>query len=147
MGIPINFLMYCFSLPDPALQANPLSQLSQLTIQIHTAAIDLSGYESYFGSESVGYVLQGAEAMMGALQSVLGSDAPETKLGERETRHDFRNKLAVVKGFGDLMKMDLPESHAALIILQRLSERCMRFSALLDAFAPSGLAQSYRLAS
>jgi len=85
--------------------------------------------------------------MMAALQEVLRSSEPETQLGGREIRHDFRNKLAVVKGFSDLMKMDLPESHSALMLLQRLTERCTRFSILLDSFAPAGLAQTYRMAS
>ncbi len=146
MEVLILLLMYHYAPPEPSFQANPLSQLSQLTIQIQTTAADLTNYECFFGAENIGYITQGADEMMCALQTVLSGGEPESKLGERETRHDFRNKLAVVKGFGDLMKMDLPQSHAAFMLLQRLTERCTRFSTLLDSFAPAGLVQSYRMA-
>jgi len=138
--------MYCIPQNETSFYANPLSQLSQLTIQIHSAALDLTSYESFFGAENIGYVLEGAQSMMAALQEILRSSDPEVLLGGREVRHDFRNKLAVVRGFGDLMKMDLPESHSSLMLLHRLTERCTRFSTLLDSFAPAGLAQSYRMA-
>lgn len=139
--------MHHSSNTESSFQSNPISQLSQLTIQIQTTALDLSNYACFSGSENIEFILQGAAEMMATLQTVLGGANPEGKLGERETRHDFRNKLAVVKGFGDLIKMDLPQSHGAYLPLQRLSERCTRFSAILDSFAPSGLAQAYRLAS
>ena len=139
--------MYCFPQNETPLFANPLAQLSQLTIQIHSAALDLTSYESFFGAENTGFVLEGAQSMMVALQDILRSSEPETLLGGREIRHDFRNKLAVVKGFSDLMKMDLPESHSSLMLLHRLTERCTRFSTLLDSFATTGLAQTYRMAS
>ncbi len=126
--------MYPSGFRDASFPSAPISQLSQLTIQIHTAAIDLNRYETYFGSESIGYAIQGAESMLHSLQGLMGSTDPETLLGSRDTRHDFRNKLAVVKGFGDLMKMDLPDGHPALYTLDRLTERCTQFSILLDRF-------------
>jgi hypothetical protein len=131
---------------EPPYQSNPISQLSQLTIQIQSTALDLSNYECFIGSENIGFIMEGTEQMMFALQNVLGGPNPEGKLGERETRHEFRNKLAVIKGFGDLIKMDLPQNHAAFLPLQRLSERCTRFSAVLDGFAATGLVQTYRMA-
>jgi hypothetical protein len=124
---------------EPPYQSNPISQLSQLTIQIQSTALDLSNYECFIGSENIGFIMEGTEQMMFALQNVLGGPNPEGKLGERETRHEFRNKLAVIK-------MDLPQNHAAFLPLQRLSERCTRFSAVLDGFAATGLVQTYRMA-
>jgi hypothetical protein len=128
--------MYSSSFRDLPSPSGSLSQLSQLTIQIHTAALDLNGYDLFFGSENAAYAVEGAEAMLGILQNLLRGPQPEVVLGCRETRHDFRNKLAVVKGFSDLMRMDLPPSHPAGIVLDRLSERCLTFSALLDRFRP-----------
>lgn len=138
--------MYCPPPNETPFYANPLSQLSQLTIQIHTTAVDLAGYETLFGTDTIGFIVDGSESMMSALQDVLRTSAPESALGERETRHDFRNKLAVVKGFGDLLKMDLPESHSAVPLLHRLTERCSRFSAILDSFKAVSVPTAFRMA-
>jgi len=128
--------MVSSSFREVAPAVGSLSQLSQLTIQIHTTALDVNGYELFFGSESASYAIEGAEAILAIMQNLLRGPEPEVALGCREIRHDFRNKLAVVKGFGDLMKMDLPPSHPAGIVLDRLGERCTAFAALLDRFRP-----------
>ncbi len=125
---------------------NALHQLSQLTVQIQSASQDLVGYEIFFGEDNVDYVQSGAESMMAAIQGLLADDNGVNLLADREIRHDLRNKVAVVKGFSDLMKMDLPESHSANGMLERLTSRCSEFIVILDRVKSEEGPGEFRLA-
>ena len=114
---------------------NPLRRLSQLAIQIQAGAQDLIGYELFFGEENIGYVHTGANSMLDSVHNLMRS-AVESETGNpllsQDARHDLRNQVAIVKGFADLMKMDLPTNHPARTMLDRLTERSTDFVEILD---------------
>lgn len=82
------------------------------------------------------YIRQGAGKMVWVVGEALGTaSGSETGPGEclsRDQRHDLRNHVAVVKGFSDLILMDLPWGHSARPELDDLSAKCTKFVHLLD---------------
>ncbi|MEM1294207.1 MAG: hypothetical protein AAGH89_02510 [Verrucomicrobiota bacterium] len=118
-------------------QENPLRQLAQLSIQVQTGAKDLVGYELLLGEENISYVHSGAESMVETVQNLIrccGSNGSEgNPLMSQDVRHDLRNQVAVVKGFTDLMKMDLPAEHTVQSMLGGLSSKTKEFVEVLDS--------------
>lgn len=117
-------------------QENPLRQLAQLSIQVQTEAKELVGYELLLGEENISYVHSGAASMVETIQNLIrtssgASDA--NPLVSQDVRHDLRNQVAVVKGFTDLMRMDLPEEHSAQTMLGDLSAKTKEFVEVLDS--------------
>ncbi len=118
----------------PALTHRVVQQLNQLSLQILAESDGLTGYEPIFGQENVDYLRSGSHAMAGTLSELSHATGPEVfqQLKCREFRHTLRNRLAVVKGFADLMKMDLPANHSGYAVLSRISNHCREIQDLLD---------------
>jgi hypothetical protein len=107
-------------------------QLAQLAVFIQASASELSGYEMFFGAENVSYIREGAGRMVRMVGEALGTSLEKGPGMNKEQRHDLRNHVAVVKGFSDLILMDLPSEHSARYQLEELSRKCMEFVRLLD---------------
>ncbi len=118
-----------------------LYQLWNLSAQIQQTAEHLPQYQQQLGEEHIAYV---REASYGILQSLHGmmqscvAMATEGKtvvnpLEDREGRHDMRNQIAVVKGFSDLMMMDVDRSHPAMQVLDHLRTLSDQYCSLLDS--------------
>ncbi len=117
-------------------QENPLRQLAQISIQVQTGAKELVGYELLLGEESISYVHSGAASMVESIQNLVRNSAgsPDVNpLFSQDVRHDLRNQVAVVKGFTDLMRMDLPEEHSVQEMLGDLSSKTKEFVEVLDS--------------
>lgn len=70
--------------------------------------------------------------MVALVGEALGSATDADSGLTRDRRHDLRNHVAVVKGFCDLILMDLPRQHSARPQLEDLSGKAMDFVRLLD---------------
>lgn len=126
-----NFVLrHLVHTPFPPVQT--VRQIAQLAVLIQAATIDLSGYEIFFGPENVGYIREGADKMVRLMGEVLAGDGERGPDMNREQRHDLRNHVAVVKGFCELILMDLPWEHSARPELESISEQCREFVRLLD---------------
>lgn len=119
-----------------AAERNPIHELAQIASQIQSGVTDLSGYKNLLGDENVNYVEEGATNMMSRVHSIVratitGEDE-DNPLFSRDVRHDLRNHIAVVKGFSELIRLDLPNSHVASACLDRISKRSRQFVEILD---------------
>ncbi len=117
-------------------QKKSLRRLAQLAIQVQTGARELIGYELLLGDENVGYVHTGACSMVDSIQNLMRTEAAadgDNPLFSQDVRHDLRNQVAVVKGFSDLMRMDLPVNHTVHHMLERLTLRTAEFVEILDS--------------
>lgn len=110
-----------------------LPQLRELSNQIRDLGISLKAASVELGEENVAFVV-GTSAELEHFMSRL-SITPESPdpLGSRELRHDLRNKVAVVKGFSDLMRMDLSPNHRWANLLDRLIMLSDQFVEVLDS--------------
>ena len=114
-----------------------LRKLSELASQIRTHAQDLAGYELILGDENIFYAQSGADTVTETIQNLLrasfASSSSDSPLFTREVRHDLRNHIAVVKGFSDLMMMDVPPEHPSVATLQQVLASARDFVEVLDA--------------
>jgi len=119
-----------------SVRSNPLRELAQLAIQIQTGSQDLTSYELVLGDANISYVQIGAAQILQTVHNLMRAsittDTNVNPLFTRDVRHNLRNQIAVVKGFSDLMKMDLPENHPAQSKLSRIGDRAMQFVEVLD---------------
>jgi len=117
-------------------ERNPLHELAQVATQIQSGVEDLSGYKPLLGDENVNYVEEGTHNMMNRVHSIMRDIITkaddDNPLFCRDIRHDLRNQIAVVKGFSELIRLDLPNSHVASSTLDRISKRSREFVAILD---------------
>ena len=129
-AFPNLLLRHLVHTPFPPVQT--VRQIAQLAVLIQAATCDLSGYEIFFGPENVSYIREGADKMVCVMGEVLASGGERGPDMNREQRHDLRNHVAVVKGFCDLILMDLPWEHSARFDLESISGQCKEFVRLLD---------------
>lgn len=80
----------------------------------------------------MGYIREGAAKMVWVAGEALAHMHEPASCLSKEKRHDLRNHAAVVKGFSDLILMDLPVAHSARPQLEDLAAKCMEFVHLLD---------------
>lgn len=113
-----------------------LRDLAQVAIQVQADAQNLIGHELLLNEENIGYVRFGASSLLESVHNLMRSSlqpqSPGEPLLDREIRHDLRNKVAVVKGFSDLMRMDSPEDHQVSRVLDGIIERSRQFVEVLD---------------
>lgn len=116
--------------------AHTLRELAQIAIQVQSDAQQLIGFELYFGEENIGYVHFGANSILESIHNLmresLSSTSDDNLLYDQEIRHDLRNKVAVVKGFSDLMRMDVPDAHPSSPVLDQIIGRSVEFVDVLD---------------
>ena len=103
---------------------------------VQTDAQALIGFELYFGEENIGYVHFGANSMLESIHNLMRESLSSPDNGnlllDREIRHDLRNRVAVVKGFSDLMRMEAPDDHPSARVLDQIIGRSREFVDLLD---------------
>ncbi|MEO0446705.1 MAG: hypothetical protein AAF191_11585 [Verrucomicrobiota bacterium] len=100
---------------------------------IQAKAIDVSDYEAFFGPENVQYIREGADSMVRLVGGLLErTEKTADWLLDGELRHDLRNHIAVVKGFSDLILLDLPREHSARPMMENLSGVCAEYVKRLD---------------
>jgi len=115
-----------------------IRQIAQLSVLLQSAAHELSDFAVFFGAENVSHIRTGAADLVRASGGLLTAHT-ETGAGlSRDLRHDLRNHVAVVKGFADLILMDLPRNHSARGMLENLSRQSLDFVALLDQHRDAG---------
>ncbi|MFT5467501.1 MAG: signal transduction histidine kinase [Verrucomicrobiales bacterium] len=116
--------------------ASSLRDLAQVAIQVQADAQALIGFELYFGEENIGYVHFGANSMLESIHNLMRESLKSAKNGnlllDREIRHDLRNRVAVVKGFSDLMRMEAPDDHPSAEVLDQIIKRSRHFVDMLD---------------
>ncbi len=121
----------------PFRHKNPLRQLAQVTLQVQSEANELLGYELLLGEENISFVVIGAKSMVETVQNLMASSAggngEENPLLSQDVRHDLRNQVAVVKGFSELMKMDLPSDHDMEGMLGSIGQLTRDFVEILDS--------------
>ena len=66
------------------------------------------------------------------MRESLASTSNRNLLLDQEIRHDLRNKVAVVKGFSDLMLDDAPDGHPSIQVLDQIVARSRQFVGVLD---------------
>lgn len=109
-----------------------LLQLRQLSTDLRGAGDLLAHGSAELGEDNVEFVVNAAvdlESIMNELTQRAGAENP---LESRQLRHDLRNKVAIVKGFSDLMQMDASPSGPWAGILARLMDVSDKFVDLLD---------------
>lgn len=124
--------------PAGRLYKNPLAVLLDLSERILAVAGELKGSASEFGQdgpEMLGFVEKSADQMHKRLVEI-ASDEPEqqeNRLRDREVRHDFRNILASVRGFTDLILMEEGIAENLVIGLKEIRDCSNQFVEWLDA--------------
>lgn len=121
-----------------ALHENPLEVLLSLSARIVELAGELKGSADRFGEdgpEMFDFVDKSANQMDQHLHEIASLDPTEqeSRLRDREVRHDFRNILASVRGFTDLILMEecVPENLAGG--LKEICDCSNQFVEWLDA--------------
>lgn len=121
---------------NPTEAAYSLRDLAQVAIQVQADAQALIGFELYFGEENIGYVQFGSNSMLESIHNLMRESLSSPKNGnlllDREIRHDLRNRVAVVKGFSDLMRMEAPDNHPSAEVLDKIINRSRDFVDMLD---------------
>ena len=118
-----------------------IQQLAQLVQQMQQMGEYLPPFEAVLTAENVAFVRDGATDLAHKLhnmwQSCLTSVGPDgtapNPLECKDLRHDLRNNVAVVRGFSDLMMMDVPEGHQITPVLDHLRVLSDQFVQVLDA--------------
>lgn len=117
-----------------------LHQLMHITTQMQQTGEHLPPYVELFGDEHIGYVRNGSKAIAETLQNMMqscitvanGGPGAANPLECKDARHDMRNQVAVVKGFSDLMLMDVDNTHPSAPVLDHLRKLSDQFVRLLD---------------
>lgn len=113
--------------------SSTLLHLCDLSTEIKNLSDLLASASADLGDDGVGFVM-GSSADLHRSVSQLASERQGGNLLEsRELRHDLRNKVAVIKGFCDLMCMDLAQGGHWARILSRLMELSDLFVSQLDS--------------
>ena len=119
-----------------------LHQLTGLTQQMQQHSTVLPPFTADFGAEHIGYVVDTSASILDKLQNImqscLSAGSPiANPLENKEIRHDMRNLIAVVKGFSELMQMDVDASHPAYATLATLRTLSDQFVEVLDQIKAS----------
>ncbi len=117
-----------------------LHQLWNLSAQIQHTGDYLPPHRELLGDEHITYVRDAAVGMLQKLQAMMQhcvalatTGQPVTNpLENKDERHDMRNQIAVVRGFSDLMLMDVPHGHQAGAILVHLRDLADHYCQVLD---------------
>jgi len=112
------------------MSATLLPALRQLAVQMQQLGDHLPPFSSVLGAENVAYVRDTSGAMIRKLDELAKGDG--NPLQDKDVRHDLRNQVAVVKGFSDLMRMELPAGHAVVPSVRQLIAVSDQFIAALD---------------
>lgn len=109
-------------------QSEILHTLNQLALQICQRVQDLSTHSALLDPEQLTHISESAQAVKAGVDTSAGAT-----LDNKETRHDIRNQLAVIRGFSDLLQLENPPSHPATPILEDLISYCDEMVTSLDA--------------
>ena len=112
------------------MSAPVLPTLRQLTVQMRQLGDHLPPFAGVLDPENIAYVRDTSTAIITVLDGLAAQ--PGNPLEDREVRHDLRNQVAVVKGFSDLMMMDITPSHTVAPALKQLGALADQFVAQLD---------------
>ena len=117
---------------------NPLKVLLRLSERIVELAGELKSSASEFGPdgpEMFNFVVKSADQMHQRLVEISVDDLAEqeSRLRDREVRHDFRNILASVRGFTDLILMEEGLPKNLVVGLKEICECSNQFVECLDA--------------
>ena len=118
-----------------------IQQLAQLVQQMQQMAEYLPPFESILTQENIAFVHDGATDLAQKLhnmwQACITSVGPNgsapNPLECKDLRHDLRNNVAVVRGFSDLMLMDVPTGHEVIPVLDHLRVLSDHFVSILDS--------------
>ncbi len=116
----------------------PVEMLLVLSERILSLAAKLKGFASEFGPdgpEMFEFVEKSSNQMYQRLTDIALHDGEEqaSHLSDREVRHDFRNILASVRGFTDLILMEEGIPEGALEGLREICDCSNQFVEWLDA--------------
>lgn len=109
-----------------------LLRLRQLAIDLRSASDHLAKGAADLGAENVEFVVNAAVDLESVMAELAGRGGAENPLESRELRHDLRNKVAIVKGFSDLMLMDADPAGPWASLLNRLMQLSDHYVDLLD---------------
>ncbi len=117
---------------------NPLEGLLKLSKRIVELAVELKGSSSEFGQdgpEMFDFVNKSSDQMHQRLTEIALEDPSEQerRLRDREVRHDFRNILASVRGFTDLILMEEGLPQNSVTGLKEICDCSNQFVEWLDA--------------
>tara|TARA_R110002096_G_scaffold206192_10_gene392388 strand:- start:6255 stop:6581 length:327 start_codon:yes stop_codon:yes gene_type:complete len=92
------------------------------------------------GDEHITYVREAAMGMLQKLHAMMHACVSMSTNGQevvnplenKDERHDMRNQVAVVRGFSDLMLMDVPPGHQSAQILDHLRNLADSYCGVLD---------------
>lgn len=112
------------------MSATLLPALRQLAVQMQQLGDHLPPFSAVLGAENVAYVRDTSVAMVRKLDEL--STKGGNPLQDKDVRHDLRNQVAVVKGFSDLMRMELPAGHAVVPSVRQLIAVSDQFVIALD---------------
>ena len=115
----------------PQMSASVLPTLKQLTLQMRQLGEHLPPYAGVLDPDNIAYIRDTSAALIGVLDGL--SVKSGNPLGDRDVRHDLRNQVAVVKGFADLMMMDITPAHVVAPALKQLGVLADQFVAQLDS--------------
>lgn len=111
-----------------------MKELTHLAIRMKSVSEQLTGHELVLSDEGVSHINVASEDILQMLHNLTREAVTSdiSPLLDREIRHDIRNRLAAVKGFADVMQMDLVEGHVTKPVLQEISGLGGRFDQVLD---------------
>lgn len=113
------------------MSASVLPSLQQLTAQMRQLGEHLPPFTGVLDADNIAFVRYTSAAIVKSLETLAAK--PGNPLEDRDVRHDLRNQVAVVKGFADLMMMDIPSSHAVAPSLKQLGILADQFVTQLDS--------------
>jgi hypothetical protein len=122
------------------MSATLLPALRQLAVQMQQLGDHLPPFAAVLGADNVAYVRDSSGSLVRMVEELAGRGG--NPLQDKEVRHDLRNLVAVVKGFSDLMRMDLPASHAVSPSVRQLISLSDQFIAALDTVRGPGEASA-----
>jgi len=118
--------------------SSKLHSLAEIASRIRASSFCLEHSDESLDPENVGFVVDTARSMDEQLNSSAESSDP---LQSKELRHDLRNLVSVIRGFSDLMRMEVTEGGPEAQALDEIVELSDRFVSELDQvkeFADAG---------
>ncbi len=113
------------------MKASLFQTLRLISVQIQQLGEHLSPFNAELGEDNTGHVRRTSASLLAALDEL--SARPGAPFEDREVRHDLRNQIAVVKGFAELMQLEVGMAHVVSPSLRQIVLLSDEFVAALNA--------------
>lgn len=118
--------------PSPA-----AARLDAIARELQDLGASLSPESAGLGPEHVRYITDTSQKMTAAFEEFRSHPEGWATLQSRGVRHDLRNHIGIIRGFCDLILLDLdsarPEEEQGL---NRMIQLCEEFTAILETLNP-----------